>query len=58
MQGKTRELWMDLCMQAAEEHDTDKLILFVRQINDLLEEKEQRSKRQRATDPYTRGADC
>ena len=54
MQGETRERWLDLCIQAAEEQDTDKLIALVRQINDLLEEKEERLKQKRAADPYAR----
>ena len=59
MQGKTRERWMELCMRAAEEEDTDKLIALVRQINDLLEEKEERLKREHGADPYARdGAEC
>jgi hypothetical protein len=40
-------------MQAGEQ-DTDKLIALVRQINDLLEAKEERLKQKRAADPYTR----
>ena len=39
MQDK-RELWMDLCAQAADEQDPEKLMQLVEQINQLLEEKE------------------
>ena len=39
MKGK-RELWMELCAQAADEQDPEKLMQLVEQINQLLEEKE------------------
>ena len=39
MQDK-RELWMDLCAQAADEQDPEKLMQLVEQSNQLLEEKE------------------
>jgi len=42
MQGEKRELWMDLCERAASEQDPQKLIELVKQINQLLEEKERR----------------
>jgi hypothetical protein len=42
MKGEARERWVELCAQAADEQDTDKLIELVREINDLLEEKEAR----------------
>ena len=59
MQGERRERWLDLCMQAAEEHDPMKLLALITEINDLLEAKEERLKRQRAAHPYTRGgAEC
>lgn len=41
MQDKT-ERWMELCAQAAIEQDPAKLMALVREINDLLEAKEQR----------------
>lgn len=36
------ERWMQLCSQAAVEQDPEKLLELVRQINDLLEQKERR----------------
>ncbi len=45
MQGKTRERWQDLCAKAAEEQDPVKLMRLISEINQLLEEKEQRLKR-------------
>ena len=41
MKGK-RELWLELCAQAADEQDPEKLMQLVGQINQLLEEKEAR----------------
>jgi len=41
MKEETRELWMRLCEQAADEQDPKKLIELVTEINRLLEEKEQ-----------------
>jgi hypothetical protein len=42
MQGEKKELWMQLAEQAANEQDPNKLVELVKQINDLLEEKERR----------------
>ncbi len=42
MKGEKREQWMRLCEQAANEQDPQKLLELVREINRLLEEKEQR----------------
>ena len=42
MQGQTKERWRKLCEQAAIEQDPDKLMELVREINDLLQQKEQR----------------
>lgn len=42
MQGEKRERWMELCAQAATEQDPERLMELVREINALLEEKEQR----------------
>ena len=42
MHGEKRERWMQLCQQAAEEQDSKKLMVLVREISRLLEEKEQR----------------
>ena len=53
MQGPKRERWMELCEQAAAEKDPEKLLSLTREINQLLEEKEQRIKaeRERSTEP-------
>jgi hypothetical protein len=40
MQGEKKERWMELCAQAAVEQDPEKLMELVKEINDLLEEKE------------------
>ena len=48
MKGETRERWIQLCELAAKEQDGAKLLELVKQINDLLEQKEQRLARQRA----------
>ena len=42
MKGERRELWYQLCEQAAIEQDSEKLLELVKQINRLLEEKHQR----------------
>lgn len=48
MKGERGERWRDLCSQAAEEQDPDRLMELVREINALLEEKEHRLKRERS----------
>ena len=35
-----------------------KMLALITEINDLLEAKEERLKRERAADPYTRGGEC
>ena len=50
MIGERGERWFQLCAQAAEEQDPDRLIELVREINDLLVQKEMRLKHQRASD--------
>jgi hypothetical protein len=42
MKGKAKERWMELCEQAANEQDPQKLLALVREINDMLEAKERR----------------
>jgi hypothetical protein len=42
MEGKTGELWKELCAQAAVEQDPQKLLELVREINRLLDEKQER----------------
>jgi hypothetical protein len=49
MQGVVRERWLELCELAAKEQDAKKLMVLVREINRLLEEKEQRLKSRSAT---------
>jgi hypothetical protein len=44
LKGEKREIWMHLCEQAVVEQDPDKLIDLIKQINQLLEEKELRLK--------------
>ena len=44
MKGEKREIWMHLCEQAAVEQDPNKLMDLIKQINQLLEEKELRLK--------------
>jgi hypothetical protein len=44
MQGKVKEEWLQMCEQAAIEQDSEKLMALVREINRLLDEKEQRLK--------------
>lgn len=47
MYEEKKERWRELCEQAAVEHDTDRLIALVIEINRLFDEKE-RSLRQPA----------
>ena len=42
MQGEKRELWWELCAEAADEQDPKKLIKLIAKINQLLQEKEAR----------------
>ena len=42
MQGKAREQWMQLCEQAAAEQNAEKLLALVKEINQMLEEKDRR----------------
>jgi hypothetical protein len=44
LKGEKREIWMHLCEQAAVEQDPDKLMDLIKEINQLLEEKERRLK--------------
>jgi hypothetical protein len=55
MKGETGERWKILCAQAAEEQDSEKLLELIKEINQLLEEKEQRLKKQQATRSATSG---
>jgi len=42
MKGNFREQWEHLCEQAAIEQDSEKLLALVREINRMLDDKEQR----------------
>jgi hypothetical protein len=50
MKGESRELWRQYCEQAAVEQDPKKLLELVKEINRLLEEKEQRLSRERRSE--------
>jgi hypothetical protein len=54
MQGKVKEEWLQMCEQAAVEQNSEKLMALVREINRLLEEKEQRLKSGPAKAPFHR----
>jgi hypothetical protein len=47
MQGEKLESWQFLCALAAIEQDPEKLLELMKEINRLLEEKEERLKNQR-----------
>jgi hypothetical protein len=51
VKGETRELWITLCEQAAVELDPLRLLELVKQINDLLEQKERRLKEKQLKEP-------
>ena len=42
MKGEKKERWMELCEQAADEQDGEKLLAIVWEIERLLKEKEER----------------
>ena len=42
MTGEKRERWMELCEQAANEQDRDKLLALTKEIDQLLREKDRR----------------
>jgi hypothetical protein len=42
MQGETKERWMELAEQAANEQDPQRLLKLVEEINQMLEAKEKR----------------
>ena len=51
MKGETKELWEQYCAQAAVEQNPDKLLELVKDINRMLEEKENRLLRAREQSP-------
>jgi hypothetical protein len=44
MQGTRRERWQELCEQAANEQDSQRLAVLIEEINRLLHEKDSRLK--------------
>jgi hypothetical protein len=48
LKGERKEYWMQLCEQAANEQDPQKLMDLVKEINRLLDEKERRLHRESA----------
>jgi hypothetical protein len=42
MQGKAKERWIELCEQAVVEHDANKLLKLIQEIDKLLREKQER----------------
>ena len=46
VEGEKKERWIQLCELAASEQDSATLLKVVKEINNLLEEKEQRLQRQ------------
>ena len=42
MEGAVKERWIELCEQISKEHDSEKFLVLVEELNRLLEEKEQR----------------
>ena len=48
MRGKTKELWEQFCEQAAVEQHPEKLVQLAKEINRMLEEKENRLKQNQA----------
>jgi len=55
MKGENRELWYQYCKRAAIEQDPEKLLELVKEINRLLEEKEQRLKESQKHNDSTKG---
>jgi hypothetical protein len=45
MQNEQKEEWMRLCERAANEQDSQKLLELVKQINQILDEKDKRLKK-------------
>jgi hypothetical protein len=51
MKGPQKERWLELTEQAASEQDPQKFLLLIKEINDLLEAKEQALRVRRAAQP-------
>ena len=50
MKGKNEERWRELCKQASVETDPKKMLELIREINQLLEEKQARLEREAKAD--------
>jgi hypothetical protein len=48
LKGEVEEHWMELCRKAAVEQDPKRLMELIHEINRMLDEKEQRLKRDHA----------
>ena len=48
MQEKVKEDWLQLCEQVAIEQNPERMIELIRELNRMLEEKEQRLKRKQS----------
>jgi len=53
MQGETGERWRKLCEQAAVEQDANRLMELIKEINQLLESKEERLREQPQNKTYS-----
>jgi hypothetical protein len=53
MRGEQREEWERLCQLAADEQDPHELMVLIRRITQLLDEKEARLKRQQQSETAT-----
>jgi hypothetical protein len=49
LKGETKEHWMELCRQAAVEQNPERLMELIHAINRILDEKEQRLRREHAS---------
>jgi hypothetical protein len=47
MQGEAKERWQKLCEEAAIEHDSERLMVLIREICQMLEAKEKRLQQER-----------
>ena len=57
MEGEAKERWTRLCNQAALEQDPKKLLSLVKEINNLLAEKEQQLARLRRSENAAQSSD-
>ena len=47
MQGETKEHWVDVCERAATEQDPERLMMLIKELNDLLTQKQERLQKNR-----------